>query len=158
MNTNQELIEKIKSLFGKNAYQDQILDRKFISQKVFSDKKLLTQLNSIVHPAVQNASNEWFALQTNLPYALYEAALIFETGSQDRFDHIITVTAPKILRIKRVALRDGVSYRSVAARMKHQISQWEKLRMSDYQIRNNGKKMILPQIISIHDKLISKSL
>jgi dephospho-CoA kinase len=159
MSSDPELKSKISSLFGKKAYAENgQLNRKYISSRVFSDKSLLSKLNQLVHPAVFQAAEKWFKSKADQKYALYEAALIFETNSQDRFDQIITVTAPKKMRIQRVVMRDKVSSKSVEDRMKNQMSQWAKLKISNYQIRNNGKKLILPQILYIHHDLLFKSM
>jgi dephospho-CoA kinase len=53
MNEDAELRSAIATIFGKQAYANNILDRKYISSIVFSDPAKLELLNSIVHPATK---------------------------------------------------------------------------------------------------------
>ena len=50
---DNELKEKIKTLFGTDIYKRGELNRKKISKIVFNDIEKLNKLNSIVHPAVR---------------------------------------------------------------------------------------------------------
>ena len=50
---DNELKEKIKTLFGTDIYKNEELNRKKISKIVFNDIEKLNKLNSIVHPAVR---------------------------------------------------------------------------------------------------------
>jgi len=147
------LKQKIKMLLGKRAYHvNGRLNRSYVSEKIFSDKKLIKKINGLVHPAVREDLTKWFSEQNSV-YAIQEAALIFETGKYDFFDKIITVSADKELRIERVMKRDGVSRQSVVARMKNQLPQEFKIENSDFIIENNGDKSLLQQIHAIHQAL-----
>jgi dephospho-CoA kinase len=53
MNTNAELRKKIEETFGPQSYSNGEINRSWMAEQVFSNKDLLKQLNSIVHPAVQ---------------------------------------------------------------------------------------------------------
>ena len=69
----------IKHHFGDDAYLETgSLNRKYISDLVFSDAEKLKILNSIVHPAVFKHFQHWCSLQKTT-YILKEAALLFET-------------------------------------------------------------------------------
>ena len=50
MNTNPEVISKVTTLFGPEAYVDVQLNRVLIRNKAFNDKTILEQLNSFVYP------------------------------------------------------------------------------------------------------------
>ena len=54
MNTSAEVQKKIIAAFGEDAYQNGVLNKDFLAQKVFATKNdgdSLQKLNSIVHPA-----------------------------------------------------------------------------------------------------------
>ena len=72
------------------------------------------------------------------PYAVKEAALIFEAGIEKYLDYIIGVTAPESLRIERVVDRDHVPMQKVLDRMKHQMDEKEKISRCDFVIQNDG--------------------
>ena len=45
--------EQIEQLFGKEVYKDGVYQTALVAQRVFADRSLLSQLNTIVHPAVK---------------------------------------------------------------------------------------------------------
>ena len=156
MQTNTSLIEKIREAFSDKAYVEGILDRKFLSYIVFNDKQKLELLNSIVHPFTIQDGKEWMKKQTS-PYAIKEAALIFESGSQGEFDCLIGVFAPTTLRIHRTIQRDKVEREKVLSRMEKQLDESIKMKLCDYVLINNEQTLLVPQVIDLHQKLISLS-
>lgn len=156
MQTNPVLIEKIRMAFSDKAYVKGILDRKFLSSVVFNDKQQLELLNSIVHPFTIQDGKEWMKKQTSL-YAIKEAALIFESGSQGEFDSIIGVFAPTTLRIHRTIQRDQVEREKVMHRMEKQLDENIKMKLCDHVLINNEQSLLIPQVIDLHQKLIQLS-
>jgi dephospho-CoA kinase len=142
--------------FGEDAYVNGQLNRKYISTVVFSQPEKLELLNSLVHPATIRDAERWLAAQTT-HYAIKEAALIFESGSQRDLDIVIGVFAPESLRIKRVMERDQVSAEEVVRRMHMQISDRIKARLCDFVIRNDETELIIPQVLRIHEALMNTS-
>lgn len=138
--------------FGKDAYQNNQLNRAYIADIVFKDPFQLQVLNSIVHPATIAAGIEWTKNQ-HAPYTIKEAALFFESGSAEGMDKIIGVYAPDALRIQRVMQRDKISRVEVLNRMNHQISQSIKMKLCDYVVINDELKLLIPQILKIHEEL-----
>ena len=115
-------------------------------------------MNEIVHPAVSHDSNLWFkSIQSNSPYCLKEAALIFETKGEIFLDKVIVVTAPLNKRLERVMMRDKISKQNIIDRMNKQISQEEKNSRADILINNDGQESIIEQVLKIHHSLINKS-
>jgi dephospho-CoA kinase len=151
-----EVKEQIIQLLGKEAYQNGLLNKAYVSSIVFADRAKLEQLNAIVHPATIRDAEKWLTAQTTA-YAIKEAALIFESGSQRDLDFIIGVTAPMALRIQRTMARDGVTEEQVRHRMEKQISDRIKMRLCDAVIVNDEKQLLLPQVLALHQKLITLS-
>lgn len=153
---DKKLIEGIKSIFGTEAYlEDGSLNRQHIAQIAFNDKTKLQALNGVVHPAVHRNGNEWAAQQTNVPYTLKEAALIFEGGGNKFLDKVITVFAPKETRIQRVLQRDNTTREAVEARINKQMSDDEKVKLADYVIYNDGEQSLIEQVMKVHQDLIT---
>ncbi|MBM3444915.1 MAG: dephospho-CoA kinase [Bacteroidetes bacterium] len=151
MSSHPKLIQEIKKLFGQDAYTNGQLNRSLIAEKVFKQKDLLNQLNALVHPYTIAHAKEWMNQQT-APYAIKEAALIFESGIQGEFDVIIGVSAPHALRVQRTMKRDGIGYDQVMDRLQHQIDEEIKLRLCDEIIINDEQKMLVPQVLALHEK------
>ena len=149
MSTSSDLIQSIKYEFGNDIFDDYILNTKKLASVVFSDTEKLRKLNSLVHPIVRQEFLRW-QVKKKSTYVIKEAAILFESDSNKGLDAVICVTAPINLRIDRVKLRDGYSYREINNRIENQISQEEKENLSDYIIVNDGVKSLLPQILKIH--------
>lgn len=155
--TDPELKAQIIRHFGDQSYVDGQLNRKHLSAIVFSDPGKLELLNALVHPVTIKDAEQWLASQTT-PYAIKEAALIFESGSQRDLDLVIGVFAPEALRIQRVKERDNISDEEVRRRMNNQISDRIKSRLCDYVIWNDETRLVLPQVLDIHASLLNTAL
>jgi len=153
---NPEIVEKIKSIFGKRAYHKSgSLYRQHIARIAFSKPEKLKQLNAVVHPAVAKDSMDWIKAQKNVPYTLKEAALLVEVGSYKLLDKLIVVTAPQTVRIQRVMNRDKTDRKAVEARISKQMPEEEKLKFADFEIKNDGSESLIKQVWEIHEKLKS---
>lgn len=156
MNEDEDLKRQIIKSFGELSYIDGKLNREYIAAIVFKDKTKLSELNALVHPATIRNSVQWMKQQTS-PYAIREAALIFESGVQGQLDYVIGVSAPMELRIDRAMKRDHLSREQVLDRMDRQINETIKMRLCDFVIVNDGKIAVIPQVLRLHEILMAKS-
>lgn len=155
MNENEELKASIQKHFGKETYSNGELNRKHLSSLVFNNPEKLALLNSIVHPATIKDAEDWMQKQT-APYAIKEAALIFESGSQEFLDKVVGVYAPKAVRINRVMQRDNTSRDEVISRMNKQINEEIKMRLCDYVVTNDEQELLIPQVLKLHELFVKK--
>jgi len=155
MNSEDELKKGIVSMFGEQAYGRDGLNRALIARSVFGDADKLAQLNRLVHPAVREDFVRWTELHTESPYVLEEAAILFESGASLGMDLNVLVHAPQEIRIDRVMKRDGVSREAVLKRMTHQFKEEKLMKLADHILVNDGKEMVLPQVIELHNKILN---
>jgi dephospho-CoA kinase len=156
MVTDELLIAEIKQAFGAASYfDDGTLNRKHIAGIVFNDETQLAKLNSLTHPAVFRAFDNWVAGITGAPYVVKEAALLFESTSYKMCDKSIMVIAPLEMRIKRVMQRDGIGSEEVEKRNARQFSEEKKIALADYVIRNDETELIIPQVLKLHQEFLS---
>lgn len=153
---NLELKASIIELFGKEAYINGNYNRKFIGNIVFSNTEKLQLLNDLIHPLAIQAAKQWFEEQ-HAPYAIKEAAILFESNAQQDIDIVIGITAPEAVRIERVMQRTGYNKEEVIKRIALQMPEEEKMAKCDYVIQNDNKTAILPQLLRIHEALMIKS-
>jgi dephospho-CoA kinase len=154
MNENEILKGQIQYHFGKECYVNGKLNRKYLSELVFNNDEKLSLLNSIVHPITIADAQAWMQQQT-APYALKEAALIFESGANQQLDYVVGVFAPITLRIQRVINRDQLSPEEVKARMDKQMDESIKMKLCDYVVTNDEHQLVIPQVLKIHEMLLS---
>lgn len=152
MNEDEDLKTQIIAYFGESSYINGTLNRPFISSAVFQNEEKLNFLNSLIHPATLRAAGKWMEKQTG-PYILKEAALIFESGSQEGLDYVIGVYAPQSLRLQRTMQRDHTTREAVLQRMRNQINEKMKMKLCDFIIYNDEQQLVIPQVIALHEKL-----
>ena len=154
--THDENVKKdIIKNFGDESYsEDGSLNRTHLSNIIFQEKGKAQIINQIVHPAVGMDLFQWFE-KVDTHYGLYEAALMYESGSVGMLDKVIVVDAPLELRIDRTKNRDNISRDDVLARIQKQKPQEEKVSKADYVIENDGVAPLLKQIWEIHSGLLT---
>ena len=156
MNSDGEVKSAIIKIFGKDSYNQNGLNREYLSSVVFNNHEKLAQLNAIVHPATLKDANNWMNSQ-DAPYVVKEAALIFESGADKGLDFVIGVQAPEELRIKRTIERGNITEEGVRVRMKYQLEESEKMGLCDFIVVNDEHEMIIPQVLELHLDFIQKS-
>ena len=151
-----EVKKKVTALLGDDVYVNGAVDRAAVAKKVFFDKNLLEKLNRIIHPAVQEKFSHWCEANASAPYVIKEAAILFEAGSDEGTDAVITVTAPKELKMQRAMKRDGMSAEEVEKRMKNQWNDEEKVKRSKFVIKNDEMELLIPQVMNIHKSIVEQ--
>ena len=139
---------------GKKAFLDDKLNKAFIAKKVFNDANLLKQLNHIVHPVVRKDFIKWMKKQ-NAAYVIQETALLFENNTQDLYDIVILITAPKELRIERVLSRDETSKDQIMARMNNQLDDEIKVDLANLVIENIDLKSTAIKVLKVHEAILA---
>jgi dephospho-CoA kinase len=154
MHDDKQLRNDLITHFGSSTYTNDILNRKYLAEIVFSDKEKLALLNSLTHPAIIRHANEWMSKQKT-PYAVKEAALLIESGASAHLDYVIGIYAPENIRISRVAERDGLSYDEIKKRITNQMDEELKMKGCDFVIMNDEHHLVVPQVIALHEKLLN---
>ncbi len=136
MNTSQIIKESLIREFGKESYENGVLNKSFISQKIFNNPPLLQKMNSIVHPVVIDAIREAL-VNSPKKLAFAESALIYESNFTHIFDKVVVVAADDETRIARVIKRGGITREQVLRIISNQIPQSEKIAKANHVLYNN---------------------
>lgn len=139
--------EQIIAEFGPDSFIEEIPNRKYLAEKVFSDHENLFILNSILHPVVIKKQNELIKQEHKKHDIVFlEAALIYEADLEEEFDYVVLVTADDSVKMKR-KLSTGMSEEDFLKRADNQIPDSEKMNRADFVFVNNGSE----------DELLSKA-
>lgn len=153
MNTDANLIDKIKTTFGNESYTTQNeLNRQYLASIVFNNSAKLEILNGLVHEKVRESFSNWVQTQ-HAPYILHEAAILIESGAYKQMDQVIVVTASEEIRIDRVKKRDKMTTEQVLQRMSKQLPDNEREKHAHFIVDNNNHLSVLNQIHAIHKKI-----
>lgn len=151
------IYDKLISVFGEQiSLKKDSIDKTKLASIVFNDPNSLQILNNIIHPEVHKRFIKWLEAYKSSKYVIMEAAILFESSFDKYVDLSINVHADKSIRSERVVKRDNIDINSVLARMQNQLSDEKKIKLADYTIDNNGNKMVLPQVLKIHEYLKNK--
>jgi dephospho-CoA kinase len=128
-------------------FGDAILDedgrivRARLGQIVFHDDEARMALNGIVHPEVMAEADRRIAEYAPLcgtPIAVFDAALLVESGLYRDFHRLIVASASRETQIRRLLVRDGLSTTEAEARIDSQAPLAEKLAVADYVVDTEG--------------------
>jgi dephospho-CoA kinase len=150
------IFKQVTDKFGTQILNDEKnISFKALAAIIFKDPDALKFINNLIHPRVYQVFIQWTKLQQHKPYCLQESALVFETGNNKNFDKVILVQAPEQMLAERVMKRDGASYEQVKNRLDKQMNQSIKAERSDFVIINDNKSLVIPQVLNIHESLLT---
>ena len=127
--------------FGADVISvDSAIDRRALASIVFADAAARRDLEAIVHPAVQRATDDWFAALDPAvhPFALADIPLLYEVGRDRAFDQVVVVACDPETQVRRVMARDSVTESEARQRLAAQLPIDDKVRQADFVIRTDG--------------------
>jgi dephospho-CoA kinase len=126
----RELVER----FGPEVIGSDGPDRAAIARIVFNDPEQLDWLEELLHPRVVRDHSAWRRELADGPdppaLTVTEVPLLYETGSEKRFDIVVVITASPDVRAKRRPIADD--------REQRLLPEDEKRRLGDYVYVNDG--------------------
>ncbi|WP_242205023.1 dephospho-CoA kinase [Aestuariivivens insulae] len=155
MNKSKVIQRKLTELFGEEAFKNGVLNRPYIADVIFNNKSYLAQMNAIVHPRVARHFEKWVLKQT-APYVIKEVAVLFENGGYKACDLVITVTAPKDVRVARLLSRDEMTKARIEAIMNNQWDDKDRVALSNFVIENIDLEKTRAQVLKIHHKILKR--
>jgi len=153
--TDSVLLGRLVKLLGNEILHNGELRRDIMAAKIFSNQKLLSRVNEIVHPSVLNDFMNWRTVKEREGFStvIFESAIFLESPLFHFIaDKVIVVCAPEEVRIQRVMKRDNVSEELVRERIARQWNDEKRQLMADFIIFADGKRAIMPQIIEVFNK------
>lgn len=128
MTESESLRKEIVRIAGDEAYSaDGSLNRKFLSECLFSNQEVRRDINLVVHRAVRDDVESFAAATEEDAPVFVESAIMAESGLAESCDAIWLVTAPETVRIDRVMKRNGLSHQEILNRIEAQKKETEKL-------------------------------
>jgi dephospho-CoA kinase len=131
-------LRKIVENFGAEVLQSNgELDRAKLGAIVFASEAKRQLLNSIVHPLVIEAQNDWLTERERENadgIAVIDAALMIESGSYKRFTKLIVVWCRPEIQLERLVTRNNLTTGEALKRINAQMSQEEKKAYADFLI------------------------
>jgi dephospho-CoA kinase len=141
--------EDVRAAIRERWGDDTVGDRARIGEIVFADRAELEWLERLLHPKTRDAVDTWMR-SVDAPLAVAEIPLLYETGGESRFDHVVVITAPPATREARRGRRDD--------REERLIPDEEKVRRADFAYVNDGSLDELDAFVAtVVEKALSSS-
>jgi dephospho-CoA kinase len=146
------------ALFGGRILGEEgEIDRKKVSEIVFTRPDLLKKLTEIVHPAVYRLESQLIsAYMRENPQAIIitEAAILIETGRYKTFDRLVVTVCSEETQINRGMKRDHLTSEEIVGRLKQQMPASEKPRYAHYVVNTDqAKTETVAQVQHIFEEL-----
>lgn len=141
MEPGERCYAPVIELFGKDVIkEDKTIDRKRISDVVFSKRDLLEKLNQIIHPAVREYILEQLERERlhGRELCVVEAALLLEEHYEKFCDQVWYIHADQEVRIERLMKNRGYTRQKAENIINNQAGEEFFRQHADYVIENNA--------------------
>ena len=141
MEEDESVRNGLMGVLGPQTWNEEgRLNRSWIAARIFEDDALRSAVNAIVHPAVYLAFDHAAAAAEAdaAPAIVREAALLPAASIRETLDIVVTVFAPKTVRLQRVLNRGGLSVSEIEARMNAQPPSEQYKALADEIVCNDG--------------------
>ncbi len=167
------VLQQIVDIFGENAVKnDGSLNRAFIAEHIFGDddvhKQALSKIESIIHPAIYDLAKTLESEYVNKiseencnilgsmsSVIVHDIPLLAQVidSIPFSFDHIITVEAPKDVRIARMINERKMSQNQAEQRINNQVEEIMRRKIADFVV--DSTKPMESMLNSVDDTLQS---
>jgi dephospho-CoA kinase len=145
---DKSIRENLVKYFGEEVYNGNSLNKKLLSERIFSSDDDRKYVNSIVHPKVISDFQEWSAKQASNIVAI-ESALLYEAGIDKIINYIIDVQSPNELVKARLKARDNISVAEIEKRINVQLGSRSSQKNYNFAILNDENNSVIEQILYI---------
>lgn len=143
-----DLSEKILEAFKDyDISENGRISRQKLGALVFDDKNLKEKLENIIHPEIKDRLKKIFEENKLEKYIFVSIPLLFEVGWRNLFDKILFIYTEDKIRLNRLMQRNNFTKDEALARIKSQLPQEEKVKVSDFIINNNHSIDVLQKYI-----------
>ena len=145
---------KLKEAIGEHYFFDGALDRQRLREDMYQSPALKKTVESIIHPLVRNALDQWMRKDSKSPYQILCSPLLIETNQHETLDGVIIVDTPESIQLARGIGRDSCSEDTIQKIIAAQLSRHGRLKHATFVIDNSGDLGSLArQIHTLHKKL-----
>lgn len=141
-------------LMGKEIYDFSGKYRpEIVKEKINQESELLRKINSIVHPVVRKAAEDFFENQQEAPFSLYESALIHKENKPNFINGLIAIKTPLSERIHYLKKRTQWDQQTIETWIQRQQPDEFYLEGADIIIKNSKNDFLIDQCLKINQEL-----
>jgi len=141
--SHPQVISRIRQRWPDCVDEQGGIDRKALAGVVFREEAELAHLESIIHPYVSRRRHEMRASVAEdpaVPLIVEDCPLLFEKGIDGECDQTLVVTAPREIRLQRLAASRAWTEAELAEREKRQMPLDKKVKRADHVVNNDASE------------------
>ena len=142
--TGGPALPAIRETFGDSVFDGDELNRRALSDVVFSDPVAREKLNAIIHPMVLSEIHRRMD-ETDGPVVM-DVPLLYEVGMDSWCQEIWCAYVPQKEQVRRVRKRGQITWAEALRRIHSQMPVMEKRKRADHVIRTTSTKEESAQI------------
>ena len=150
-------VEPLRQLVPAVVSPDGGVNRVRLSEEVMKDPELLRKVEEVVHPLVDIERKKFLdrARRKGTPYVVLEEPLLMEKGREREYDLVVTVHAPRDVRIARALNRPNMTEEKFSILDARQLPDMEKRDRADFVIETSGTlEDVRRQVRKLHRKIL----
>ena len=151
-----EAVDSISKLVP-SAIENDTVNRNVLADRATKFPALFAQLEDIVHPLVRVKQSQFIKQhrKAGAQLIVLDIPLLFETGRQSEFDHIVVVSAPAEIQRQRALARPGMNEEKLQSILARQMPDAEKRQRADFIVdTDGGLYAAFDQVRAIVDTLV----
>lgn len=144
----------LEEAIGEQYFFDGALERQRLREDMYQSPALKKTVESIIHPLVRDALDQWMRKDSKSPYQILCSPLLIETQQHEILDGVIVVDTPESVQLARGVLRDSCSEATIQKIIAAQLPRHTRLKHATFVIDNSGDlRSLAQQIHTLHEKL-----
>ena len=150
-------VEPLRQLVPAVVSPDGGVNRVRLSEEVMKDPELLRKVEEVVHPLVDIERKKFLdrARRKGTPYVVLEEPLLMEKGREREYDLVVTVHAPRDVRMARALNRPNMAEEKFSILDARQLPDKEKSDRADFVIETSGTlEDVRRQVRKLHRKIL----
>jgi dephospho-CoA kinase len=146
--------QELEAVIGSEYFPDGHLDRVLLRSRMYESPELKQTVESIIHPLVRHAVNQWLNEESVSPYRILCSPLLIETKQHDSLDGVIVVDVSEDDQLLRGTTRDTQSKETIQHIIDAQLPRDMRLSHATFVVDNSGDlESLAQQIQTLHEKL-----
>jgi dephospho-CoA kinase len=146
--------QELEAAIGSEFFPRGRLDRVLLRSRIYESPALKQTVESIIHPLVRNAINQWLNQESQSPYRILCSPLLIETKQHETLDGVIVVDVSEGNQLLRGTARDTQSKDTIQRIIDAQLPRDTRLDHATFVIDNSGDlESVTLQIQTLHEKL-----
>lgn len=131
------------------------VDPDVVARMALNDPDLMVFLENLIHPKVLEAQKKFLEENWKKKIVVLDIPLLFETHAEERCDAVIVMSAPRLVQLRRVLKRPGMSWKKFRTLEKRQMKDKEKRKRADFVVSSaKGKSYTRKKLEEIVREMI----